>query len=54
MITGAEPVNQPQLNVVLIKVALVMVAVHSSKTQLIQDGRVHLNGKDAEKSANLI
>ena len=28
----SEPVSQPQLNVVLIRVALVMVSVHSSKT----------------------
>jgi hypothetical protein len=27
----SEPVSQPQLNVVLIRVALVMVSVHSSK-----------------------
>ena len=27
-----EPVNQPQLSVVLIRVALVLVSVHSSKT----------------------
>jgi hypothetical protein len=26
-----EPVSQPQLNVVLIRIALVMMAVHSSK-----------------------
>jgi hypothetical protein len=29
---NSEPVNQPQLNVVLIRVALVMVSLHSSKT----------------------
>ena len=29
---ASEPVNQPQLNVVLIQVTLVMVSVHSSKT----------------------
>ena len=36
MITNwtSEPVSQPQLNIVLIRVALVMVSVHSSKTQL--------------------
>ena len=28
----SEPVSQPELNVVLIRVALVMVSVHSSKT----------------------
>jgi hypothetical protein len=28
----SEPVSQPQLNVVLSRVALVMVSVHSSKT----------------------
>jgi hypothetical protein len=28
----SEPVTRPQLNVVLIRVALVMVSVHSSKT----------------------
>jgi hypothetical protein len=28
----SEPVSQPQLDVVLIRVALVMVSVHSSKT----------------------
>jgi hypothetical protein len=28
----SEPVSQPQLNVVLIRVALVMVSVHSSTT----------------------
>jgi hypothetical protein len=28
----SQPVSQPQLNVVLIRVALVMVSVHSSKT----------------------
>jgi hypothetical protein len=27
-----EPVSQPQLNAVLIRVALVMVSLHSSKT----------------------
>ena len=31
MITS-KPVSQPQLNAVLIRVALVMVSVHSSKT----------------------
>jgi hypothetical protein len=29
---NSEPVSQPQLNVVLIRVALVMASVHSSKT----------------------
>jgi hypothetical protein len=29
----SEPVSQPQVNVVLTRVALVMVSVHSSKTQ---------------------
>jgi hypothetical protein len=28
----SEPVSQPQLNVVFIRLALVMVSVHSSKT----------------------
>ena len=28
----SEPVSQPQLNVVLIRLALVMVSVHSTKT----------------------
>ena len=28
----SEPVSQPQLNVVLIRVALVMVPIHNSKT----------------------
>jgi hypothetical protein len=28
----SEPVSQPQLNVVLVRLALVMVSVHSSKT----------------------
>jgi hypothetical protein len=28
----SEPVNQPKLNVVFIRLALVMVSVHSSKT----------------------
>jgi hypothetical protein len=28
---ASEPVSQPQLDVVLIRVALVMVSVHSSK-----------------------
>jgi hypothetical protein len=28
----SEPVNQPQLNVVLIRVAMVTVSVHNSKT----------------------
>jgi hypothetical protein len=28
----SEPVSQPQLNVVLIRVALVMVSVHRDKT----------------------
>jgi hypothetical protein len=28
----SEPVNQPQITVVLIRFALVMVSVHSSKT----------------------
>ena len=32
MVWTSEPVGQPQLNVVLIRVALVMVSFHSSKT----------------------
>ena len=31
-LSTSEPVRQPQLNVVLIRVALVMVAVYSSET----------------------
>ena len=36
----SEPVSQPELNVVLIRVALVMVSVHSSKTLTKTAGEV--------------
>lgn len=32
MVETTEPISQPQVNVVLIKVALVVVSVHSSRT----------------------
>jgi hypothetical protein len=35
----SEPVSQPQLNVILIRVALVMVSVHSSKTLTKTNGK---------------
>ena len=34
----SETVSQPQLNVVLMRVALVMVSVHSSRTQTKKEG----------------
>jgi hypothetical protein len=36
----SKPVSQPQLNIVLIRVAFVMVSVHSSKT-LTKTKRMH-------------
>jgi hypothetical protein len=42
----SEPVSQAQLNVVLVRVALVIVFVHSSKTLTKTEGKLRcLDGK---------
>jgi hypothetical protein len=49
MDSTSEPVSQSQLNVVLIKVALVMISVHSRKTLTMTHGNLYI-GKHVIKA----
>jgi hypothetical protein len=49
----SEPVSQPQLNIVFIRLALVMVSVHSNKT-LTKTNRNNISNNNNNKASKIL